>query len=122
MSPSILRIASFLGGLLLFVIGFRFLIVPDDAAWTFGLGGKMEGWAFHYVIALRDLWLGALAMALAWFREWRALALWFALGVFVCFGDAAIAVSAGGPAPAIAFHAASGVLCAALAILTWRQR
>ena len=49
-----------------------------------------------------------------------ALALWFGLGVFVCFADAAIAASSSGGSAQVAFHMSSGVLCAGLAVLLGR--
>jgi hypothetical protein len=115
-------------GLSLFVaavltlIGLRFLFWPEAAARMFGVPGRPTGYELHYAIALRDLWLGLLAIALALSKEWRALALWMALGVLVCLGDAAIAMQAGSRWPAISFHAGSGVLLASLATaLLWRR-
>jgi hypothetical protein len=52
--------------------------------------------------------------------QWYALALWFGLGVFVCFADAAIAASSSGGTAQVAFHMSSGVLCAGLAVLLGR--
>jgi Domain of unknown function (DUF4267) len=108
-------------GVILCLIGVRFLLFPEAAARFFGVGARSADPAFHHIIGLRDLWLGGLAIALAWFREWRSLALWLALGAAVCLGDAAIVAGAGGKWHAIAFHLISGVLCAALAAATWRR-
>jgi Domain of unknown function (DUF4267) len=108
-------------GAILALIGVRFLLDPGPAARFFGIGGAATyATAFHHVIALRDLWLGLLAIALGLFREWRALALWFALAVGVCFGDAVIAATSGARGLSIAFHCASGVFCAGVAITLWR--
>lgn len=115
-----LRIIGGLAGLLLFAIGVRFLIVPEDAAHTFGLAKVITGDELSYVIGLRDLWLGALAIAFAILKEWRALSLWFGFGVIVCWSDAAIAALSSGRAGPIAFHIVCGAACAALAALTWR--
>ena len=122
-----------LAGALLAIIGIRFLIVPDRAAVTFGLLARPNGFQLHNVVALRDLWLGLLAIALAWFGEWRALALWFGLGALVCFGDAGIVVAAAdkpllwvllphyGKPLEVLFHMGSGVFCGVLAALCWRR-
>src|SRR5262249_23811713 len=80
-----------LGGALLTFIGIRYFVVPHAAARTFGVPGRPTGFELHYVLGLRNVWLGLLAVALAVMREWRALALWFAGAVFVCFSDAFIA-------------------------------
>ena len=48
---------------------------------------------------------------LATFRQWRALALWFAMGTIVCFADAAIAASSTGKLPQIVFHIGCGIGC-----------
>jgi hypothetical protein len=53
-------------------------------------------------------------------REWRALAVWFALGTIVCFADATIAATSTGRLPQVAFHASCGVACIALAAASWR--
>lgn len=102
-------------GLLLTVIGVRFMIVPRTAANNFGLAREIAGYELHNMIGLRDIWLGLLAVALALLREWRALALWFALGALVCFADAVIAAGSSGKPLAIAFHVGSGIFCSLLA-------
>lgn len=116
------RIAALaiLAGALLLLIGVRFLVVPESAGKTFGLTPAMTGSEMHYVVGLRDVWLGALAVAFALLREWRALALWLLFAVLVCWGDAVIIASSGGPALAIAFHVGSGVFCLVLGIAAWR--
>ena len=68
-------------GLLLTVIGIRFLIVPRTAALNFGLAKDSVGQALHHMVGLRDIWLGGLALVLVWLREWRALMWWFVLAV-----------------------------------------
>lgn len=109
-----------LAGAVLAVIGARFLIVPDQAARTFGLGREIVGQELYHVIGLRDLWLGALAVLLALLREWRALALWLALGALVCLGDAAIVARSTAKWRAIGFHLGSAVFCGWLAAACWR--
>ena len=108
------------GGVLLTVIGIRFFITPESAARTFGVPGRPEGYELYYVIGLRNVWLGLLAVAFAAMREWRALALWFALGAIVCFADGSIAASSTGRVPQVAFHFACGVACVGLAAGCWR--
>ena len=103
-------------GLLLAVIGVRFMLVPRTAANNFGLGKELAGFELHHMVGLRDIWLGLLAVALAALKEWRALALWFAFGALVCFADAVIAGTSSGKPLAIAFHVGSGVFCAAMAL------
>ena len=108
------------GGVLLTVIGIRFFITPESAARTFGVPGRPEGYEFYTIIGLRNVWLGLLAVAFAAMREWRALALWFALGAIVCFADGSIAASSTGRVPQVAFHFACGVACVGLAAGCWR--
>jgi hypothetical protein len=109
-----------LGGVLLTIIGIRYFAVPEQAARTFGVPGRPVGYEFHYIVGLRNVWLGLLAVAFSALREWRALALWFGLGTVVCFADAAIAATSTGRTPQVAFHIACGFACIALAILCWR--
>lgn len=113
-------LVSVVGGGLLAVIGARYFLTPDGAAYTFGIPRRPQGYEFHYVIGLRNLWLGLLAIAFATLREWRALALWFAFGAIVCFADAAIAATATGRIPQVAFHVGCGLGCIILAALNWR--
>lgn len=108
-------------GLLLTVIGVRFMIVPQSAASTFGLAKDFAGYELHHVVGLRDIWLGLLAMAFAALREWRALALWFGFGALVCFSDAAIVWVSSGKLAAVAFHFGSGVFCAWMGLALWRR-
>lgn len=107
---------SIAAGLLLAIIGARFMIVPRTAANNFGVAKDFTGYELHHMVGLRDLWLGGLAIALAVWRQWRALMAWFALGALVCFGDAAIAGVSSGKLPQIAFHAGSGLFCAGMAL------
>lgn len=109
-----------LAGLLLTAIGVRYFLVPESAARTFGVPGRPAGYELYTIIALRNVWLGLLAIGLAALRQWRALALWFAIGTIVCFADAAIAASSTGKLPQIAFHVLCGFGCAGLAAATWR--
>lgn len=109
-----------IGGVLLAVIGARYMLVPESAARTFGVPGRPAGHELHYIIGLRNLWLGGLAIAFATLRQWRALALWFAMGAIVCFADAGIAASSIGRLPHIAFHVGCGLACIALAVAAWR--
>jgi hypothetical protein len=108
------------GGALLAAIGVRYMLVPEQAARTFGVPGRPSGYELHYIIGLRNLWLGGLAIAFATLRQWLALALWFAMGAIVCFADAGIAASSIGRLPHIAFHTGCGLACIALAVAAWR--
>lgn len=119
--PDIIKAAAVIGGLALIVIGVRFLIVPGAAAWFFGFGAEPGSHEFHYAIALRDVWLGVLLLALAWGEQWRAIALWFGLAAPVCLGDALIAWTASGRIGSVAFHLASGVASAIIAAIAWRE-
>lgn len=116
-----LRVLAVFAGVLLAVIGVRFLLDPVQAQRTFGLGKGEVGRALHSAVGLRDLWLALLALAFAWLKNWQGLALWFSIGALVCFGDAAIVAGAGARWPYIAFHVGSGVVCAGLAIVAWRS-
>lgn len=117
----IVWLGAFVGGLL-FLIGARFLIVPESAVFTFGLASAPEGPALSYVIGLRDLWLGALCVMFAVLRDWRALALWLFTGATVCWADAAIVAAYAGPPLAVAFHIVSGIFCLALGLGAWHRR
>jgi Domain of unknown function (DUF4267) len=116
------RVAAAVAGAVLALIGVRFLVWPEAASRFFGISARPEGFELHHVVALRDLWLGALAIGLAGLREWRALALWLGLGTLVCFGDAVIVAGATGKGLAVAFHVVSGVVCAALAWWAWGSK
>ena len=110
-----------LGGVLLTVIGVRYLLLPEQAARTFGLPAHPAGHELYAIIGVRNVWLGLLAIGFAALRQWRALALWFALGALVCFADAMIVAGARGPLPAFAFHIGSGLCCLALLPAVWRR-
>ncbi|MEQ1713608.1 MAG: DUF4267 domain-containing protein, partial [Hyphomicrobium sp.] len=89
---------------------------PRAAQHTFGLAKGVLDRELHSVIGLRDVWLGVLAVLLAALKEWRALALWLALGAAVCVADAAIVAASTGKWWAIAFHLGSAVFCGWLAV------
>jgi len=110
-----------LGGVLLAVIGIRFLLIPERAARTFGLLVPPAGHELYSIIGLRNAWLGLLAVGFALLRQWRALALWFALGVLVCLADASIAAGSAGRLSQVAFHVGCGLCCALLAGAAWRR-
>lgn len=103
-------------GVLLALIGVRFMIVPRTAANNFGLAKQITGYEFHYMVGLRDMWLGGLAIVLGVMREWRALMVWFALGAIVCMSDAGIVALSSGKAVAVGFHVLSGVFCGGMAL------
>jgi len=108
-------------GVLLLIIGIRFLIVPRTAANNFGLAREIVGFELHRMVGLRDIWLGGLAILLAWLREWRALAIWLGLGAAVCVADAGIAAQSSGKPLNVAFHLGSAVFCVALAAAVWHR-
>lgn len=108
-------------GLALGLIGLRFGLVPRSAARFFGLDTPAAPAHVHYVVAVRDLWLALLVIALAVLREWRALALWLGLAVVACLIDAVIVMQATGWMRATLFHVASGLICLGLAIACWRE-
>lgn len=107
-------------GVVLSLIGVRFLLTPEVAATFFGIDRRNPGFAPHAAIALRDLWLGLLLIAFSLLRDWRAVAFWFGLGTLVCFGDAVIAATSGGRWVSVAFHSGSGLFCGTLATAAWR--
>jgi hypothetical protein len=109
-----------LGGVLLTLIGIRYFLVPQSAARTFGVPDRPVGFELHYIIGLRNVWLGLLAVVFAALREWRALALWFSTAVVVCLSDGVIAATSTGAVPQVAFHLGCGVASAVLAVLCWR--
>src|SRR5262245_16194181 len=108
------------GGVLLTIIGIRYVLVPQSAARTFGIPGRPAGFELHYIVGLRNVWLGLLPVVFAALREWRALALWFSAAVVVCFADGLIAATSTGAVPQVAFHLGCGVASAVLAALCWR--
>jgi hypothetical protein len=109
-------------GLALAHIGIRFGLVPRSAARFFGIDTLRDAPAhLHYVIALRDIWLGLMLVVLALWRDWRGLSLWLGLGAIVCFADALIIAQATAWITSILFHVASGIYCAALGVACWRE-
>ncbi len=115
-----LRIATYIGGAVLAIIGVRFFLIPEHATRVFGIPASAANFELQHVIAARDIWLGVLAIAFAVLKEWRALALWFGLGMFVCLSDAAVVSSAGGKAGPVAFHLFGALMCAVLGVLAHR--
>lgn len=118
----VVRTLALATGVVLALIGVRFLLQPEAAATFFGIDRRAPGFAPHYAIALRDLWLGALLIVFAALEDWRAVALWLGFGALVCFGDALLATLSSGRWVSIAFHAGSGVFCAGLAAAAWSAR
>jgi hypothetical protein len=116
----LLLIICALGGVLLAVIGVRYFVMPEQAVRTFGVAVPPAGYELHYIIGLRNVWLGLLAVGFAWLRQWTALGLWFGAGSVVCFADAAIAAGSTGKLPQVAFHVVCGMVCIALAAMAWR--
>jgi hypothetical protein len=110
-----------LGGVLLTAIGLRYFLAPRSAALAFGVVDPPRGYELHYVIGLRNVWLGLLAIGFTVLRQWHALMLWFALGTVVCFGDAAIAAASSGKPGPVAFHVGCGIICLGLALVLGRQ-
>lgn len=120
---ALMRPLAVLAGLVLLIIGVRFLLAPQQAARFFGIASSVADAApaLSYAIGLRDIWLALLIMVLAAIGDWRGLALWLGLGAAVCFGDAAIAATSSGRALSVGFHVGSGIFCGVLALLCWRQ-
>ena len=108
-------------GVALAVIGVRFGLVPRSAARFFGIDARASPAHLHYVIALRDIWLGLLLIVLALLRDWRSMALWLAFGAAVCFADAVIVANATAWTGSLLFHVMSGIYCATLAIMCWGE-
>ncbi len=108
-------------GVALTLIGMRFGLVPRSAARFFGIDTPSAPAHLHYVIAVRDIWLGLLIIALALLRDWRAMALWLAFGAVVCFADVLIVANATAWIGPMLFHVASGTYCGALGVACWRE-
>ncbi len=106
---------SLMIGVLLTIIGIRFFLVPESASFTFGVAHPPKGDELHHIIAIRDVWLGLMAALFAWFREWRALAIWLVGAALTCWTDAIIVQYSTAHFWALAFHVSSGVFCLALA-------
>lgn len=111
----VMGVAAF-GGVLLTIIGVRYLISPKAAARTFGIPALPSGYELHYATGIRNIWLGLLALGCLALAQWRALVLWFAIGAAVCFADAGIAASSTGRWPQVAFHVGCGIGCIVLAL------
>jgi hypothetical protein len=108
-------------GLALMLIGVRFALAPRSAARFFGLDTPSTPAHLHYVIAVRDIWLGLLVIAFAVCRDWRPLALWLAFGAVVCFADVLIVANATAWIGPMLFHTSSGTYCAVLGAACWRE-
>ena len=108
-------------GVALALIGVRFGLMPRSAARFFGIDMPPDPAHLHYVVAVRDIWLGVLIIAFACWRDWRALALWLGLGAVICFADALIVAPATASLGSIAFPMASGIYCAVLGFACWRE-
>ncbi len=108
-------------GVALSLIGVRFGLMPRSAAHFFGIDTPYDPTHLHYVIAVRDIWLGALIIAFALLQDWRALALWLGLGAVICFADVLIVANATAWIGSLLFHTASGIYCAALGLACWRE-
>jgi hypothetical protein len=108
-------------GLALALIGVRFALVPRSAARFFGIDTPTAPADLHYVVALRDIWLGLIIVVLALWRDWRAVALWLGLGAVVCFADALIIAHATAWIGPMLFHVASGIYCTTLGLACWRE-
>ncbi len=107
-------------GLLLLVIGIRFIVDPKAAQRTFGLLKELQGSELHVIIGLRDIWLALLAIAFAAAREWRALGLWLLLGAGVCLADGVLVAVTSAKPWALAFHWISGLVCLWLGYRCWQ--
>jgi len=108
-------------GVALAFIGVRFGLVPRSATRFFGIDAPASPAHLHYVIALRDIWLGLLLIVVALLCDWRSMALWLAFGAAVCFADAVIVAKATAWTGPLFFHVMSGIYCAALAIMCWGE-
>ena len=111
---------AILAGAILLIIGIRFVVVPEAAQRTFGLPKQLSGTELHTLVGLRDIWLAGLAIAFAWLRQWRALALWLLMGAGICVADGVIVAISSGNGWAMVFHWGSGLFCLALGVLCWR--
>lgn len=116
-----LKLLAIAMGVALLVIGVRFLVVPERAGQFFGIGRPAGPHDLHYVVALRDLWIAGILIALAVMEEWRALAVAVGLGALVCFGDSVIAFYSSRQVWSVLFHVASGIFCTGLAAACWRR-
>ncbi len=112
---------SIAAGVALALIGVRFGLVPRSAAGFFGIDTPQGPTHLHYVIALRDIWLGLLLIVFALLCDWRSMALWLAFGAAVCFVDAVIVAYATAWVGPLLFHVMSGAYCAVLAIMCWGE-
>jgi uncharacterized membrane protein len=108
-------------GVALAIIGLRFGLVPRSAARFFGIDASASPAHLHYVIALRDVWLGLLLIVIALLHDWRSMAIWLAFGAAVCFADAVIVANATAWTGPLLFHVMSGIYCAVLAIMCWGE-
>jgi len=111
---------AIVAGLVFLAIGVRFMVAPDAAYDFFGLADPPSTADLGAVIGLRDAWLALLLMGLAWWREWRALALLLGLGVLVCLSDTVVAVRSDGWSLSVLPHLGAGAFFAGLGLLCHR--
>ena len=100
------------GGFLLF-IGARFVADPDAAEAAYGVAlGHGGGYALHYAKGARDVFCGALFLALALRGRWHALGLALALATAIPAVDAvAVYAHHGALTPAVVPHLSAVATC-----------
>ena len=103
-----------IGGVLLTVIGVRYLLMPEEAARTFGVpaAGGVRTPLHHRP---EERLARAAGGRLRPVREWRALALWFALGRSCVSPTRPLRQARPAELPQVAFHVGCGLACIVLA-------
>ena len=106
-----------IGGVLLAIIGVRYLLVPESAAFTFGVADAAAGprAPLHHRPAQR-LARAAGDRVCHSARNGGRWRFGSASGTVVCFADAAIAATSSGRLPQVAFHIGCGIVCLALTV------
>jgi hypothetical protein len=115
-----LRFFTALGAALL-ALGALFVFAPDLAEQSYGVSVQQDGAVLHRAIASREVFLGALLLALAWRHRVRELAVVTLLSALVALSDFWNVAGAPGAGPARALpHLAGFVLLTVVGARLWR--
>ena len=108
-------------GVALLALGALFAFAPDLAEQSYVVSVQQDGAVLHRAIGSREVFLGALLLALAWRHRVRELALVTLLSAMVALGDFWTVATASGAGPAQALpHLAGVVLLAVVGGRLWR--
>jgi len=109
---------SILTGALLIFIGGRFFALPETATTAYGIHMPGNGdFSFQYIKGIRDIFTGAIVLALLFAKEFRALGIALLVGCMVPMIDFSIVFSHPDFEPARLYpHASAVLICLPLGI------